>query len=204
MSATPAPRTPATAQPTPAATQASGGGRGPSSRDRLLTTLAGRPSGASVAELARITGLGHSTAGKALVAAETDGLVTRHPGGRDGARRNPDTWALPPTPATPGKTDTPEGPALPAPAPAATGATPDPPSTPEGDRTDRLGKGQLADLVMVWLHQHPDPGGHTAAAIGKAITRSSGAIANALARLAATQTVTQVSDHPRKYAATRP
>src|SRR5215475_8982476 len=65
---------------------------GLTTRQRVLTALAGRPDGVTVAELATITGLGHSTVGKALTAAETDGLAIRTPGGRTGNRRAPDTW----------------------------------------------------------------------------------------------------------------
>src|SRR5215468_3025323 len=83
---------------TPATTTAPAAGRsGLTTRQRVLTALAGRPDGVTVAELAAITGLGHSTVGKALTAAETDGLAIRTPGGRTGNRRTPDTWTPPPT-----------------------------------------------------------------------------------------------------------
>src|SRR6266545_2301615 len=87
---------PATAAPGPDT-----GRGGPGSRQRVLTALAGRPQGATVAELAAITGLGTSTVGKALTAAETDGKVTRVPGGRDGARRAPTPGPCPTTTAQP-------------------------------------------------------------------------------------------------------
>src|SRR5215475_8226544 len=57
---------------------------GLTTRQRVLTALAGRPDGVTVAELATITG-----------------LAIRTPGGRTGNRRAPDTWTPPTTTTTP-------------------------------------------------------------------------------------------------------
>jgi len=196
-----------------------GTGRPAGSRQRLMTALAGRPAGSTVTDLARITGLGHSTVGKALAAAETDAQVTRIPGGRDGARRGPDIWTLPTTPsdavAVADKPDSATEPARPTtadtttPAPRASAATTAGNTTAAVSAADaaagatgRLRKGQLADLTLAWLRGHP--GAHTASAIGKATARSSGAIANALEKMATAGTVTQVADHPRTFTAAPP
>ncbi|MEU5057475.1 MULTISPECIES: MarR family transcriptional regulator [unclassified Streptomyces] len=48
--------------------------------------------GATAAELALATGIGRSTAGKALTALEEQGLAIREEGERSGARRTPDRW----------------------------------------------------------------------------------------------------------------
>jgi len=229
------PNTPATTTAPPAGSRSV-----LTTRQRVLTALAGRPDGVTVAELAAITGLGHSTVGKALTAAETDGLAIRTPGGRTGNRRAPDTWTPPTTTTPPAATESSTAPTTAEPttapaeaaaeesvthaaAPDADEATPTTenghspaagpadtapaqtapaPSPAAGGKSTRLGKGQLADLTLAWLRQNP--GAHTASAIGKSTGRSSGAIANALAKMATTGTVTQVSDHPRRYTATTP
>jgi hypothetical protein len=225
---TPTPPAPAAANGSPRSPQASAPGTpdhptgrdttrgGPSSQERVLTALAGRPRGATVTELATITGLGNSTVGKALTAAETDAKVTRAPGGRDGARRAPDTWTLRTTTTTaPRKTTAPvpnpdtassTTPAAPPHTAADNAAASNPATEPAAaapgtaSSGNRLGKGQLADLTLAWLRDNP--GEHTASAVGKATGRSSGAIANALAKMADTGAVRLVSERPRRYAAT--
>ncbi|MFI6093498.1 hypothetical protein [Streptomyces sp. NPDC051218] len=57
----------------------------------IYTKLVASP-GTTGAELALATGLGRSTAGKALVTLEEHGLAVRTPGGHEGARRTPDRW----------------------------------------------------------------------------------------------------------------
>ncbi|MEV8320429.1 helix-turn-helix domain-containing protein [Streptomyces sp. NPDC059900] len=57
----------------------------------IYTELVASP-GTTGAELALATGLGRSTAGKALVTLEEHGLAIRTPGGHEGARRTPDRW----------------------------------------------------------------------------------------------------------------
>ncbi|TGB00872.1 hypothetical protein [Streptomyces sp. MZ04] len=63
----------------------------------IYTELVASP-GATGAELALAAGLGRSTAGKALVALEEQGLAVRTPGGHEGARRTPDRWSPAPPP----------------------------------------------------------------------------------------------------------
>lgn len=67
-------------------------------------------------------------------------------------------------------------------------------------KNKRLRPGELDDLVLTYLHKHKDDGPLTASAIGKAIERSSGAVANCLARLAKDKRVRQAKRKPRAYA----
>jgi DNA-binding MarR family transcriptional regulator len=159
--------------------------RGPSSSEEILAALTRNPN-ATAADLADAAGIGRSTAAKTLAALEGAGKARRTPGGRDGARRLPDRWALTPPAkrvararkATP-NTLTDVAPAAPAPA--------------------RLGKGQLRDLVLAYLNDRPGEA-LTPTALGKATGRSPGAIANALRRLAECGEVVEVSSAPRRYA----
>lgn len=63
----------------------------------------------------------------------------------------------------------------------------------------RLRPGELDCLVLSHLKKHKDDGPLTASAIGKGIGRSSGAIANCLARLAKEKKVRQAKKRPRAY-----
>ena len=67
-------------------------------------------------------------------------------------------------------------------------------------KTKRLRPGELDELVLAYLSEHKDDGPLTAGAIGKGIGRSSGAVANCLARLAKEKTVRQAKRKPRAYA----
>ncbi|MFF4602567.1 helix-turn-helix domain-containing protein [Streptomyces sp. NPDC001339] len=58
----------------------------------VYTELLGLTEPVTVAELAHIAGIGHSTAGRAVAALEKRGLATRTRGGHDGPRRMPDLW----------------------------------------------------------------------------------------------------------------
>jgi DNA-binding IclR family transcriptional regulator len=126
---------------------------------------------ATVSELAAAAGLGRSTVGKALAVLERSGQATRRGGERDGARRLPDRWSLTARDAS---------------------------SSPDADAR-RLRPGQLDGLVLDYLREHANNEPHTPAAVAKALRRSSGAVGNCLARLAAAGRVRQTSDHPRCY-----
>lgn len=67
----------------------------------------------------------------------------------------------------------------------------------------RLRKGALGDLVTEHLGARPDEA-LTPSAIGKALGRSSGAVANALEKMVADGSATRVSDKPKRYAAATP
>lgn len=67
------------------------------------------------------------------------------------------------------------------------------------DAAQRLRPGQLDGLILGYLEDHPaEPLGPTA--VAKALQRSSGAVGNALARLAAAGKIRQAGEHPRRYA----
>jgi predicted ArsR family transcriptional regulator len=141
--------------------------------EAILTVLADRPD-LSPAELAEALGIGHSTAAKRLAALEQAGKVRRRAGGWQGSRRLPDRWSILQAKPTP----TPSSDAIP-------------------DR-ERLGRGQLAQLVLAELAAHAhEPLGP--ARIAKALGRSSGAVANALERLVGTGDAALVATTPRRY-----
>lgn len=64
---------------------------------------------------------------------------------------------------------------------------------------ERLHPGELDGLVLAHMRKHRKDGPLTASAIGKAIERSSGAVANCLLRLAKAKKVRQAKRKPRSY-----
>lgn len=66
----------------------------------------------------------------------------------------------------------------------------------------RLRPGALDDLVLAYMRKHKGDGPLSASAIGKGIERSSGAIANCLARLAKQKKVRLAEKRPRRYSIT--
>ncbi len=154
---------------------------------------------ATVIELAETAGVGRSTAAKCLAALEAAGTARRVPGGRDGGRRVADRWVR-------------VKPLRPADQLSVSGSDSDRPvetGTIAGDviedgmivgngvRAARLAKGELAALVVGYLSAHPGELGPTA--VGKALGRSPGAVANALQRLQVDGRVRLVSESPRRY-----
>lgn len=63
----------------------------------------------------------------------------------------------------------------------------------------RLRPGELDGLMLAYMREHEEDGPLTASAIGKAIGRSSGAVANCLARLAKAKKVRLAKRKPRSY-----
>jgi hypothetical protein len=63
----------------------------------------------------------------------------------------------------------------------------------------RLRPGELDGLVLAYLAEHKGDGPLTATAIGKGISRSAGAVANCLDRLAKDKKVRQAKKRPRGY-----
>lgn len=63
----------------------------------------------------------------------------------------------------------------------------------------RLRPGALDGLVLDYMRKHQDELPLTASAIGKGIERSSGAVANCLARLAKRREARQAKRKPRAY-----
>lgn len=147
---------------------------------------------ATTAEVAAATGLGRSTVGKALAALETNSRAIRTTGGRDGGRKQPDRWTLATTVETAGNATA-----------TATTADADADDRPAGSGSgDRLGKGQLRTLVLDHLKARPGEE-RSPTQVAKALGgRSSGAVGNALLKLAAEGAVTQTSAKPRRFAAT--
>jgi hypothetical protein len=68
-----------------------------------------------------------------------------------------------------------------------------------GSKDGRLGPGQLDKLVLAYMGKHKREAPHTASAIGKGIGRSSGAVANCLARLEKAKAVRLTRPKPRSY-----
>ena len=164
----------------------------------VTAALRQRPE-ATVIELAETAGVGRSTAAKCLAALEAAGMARRVPGGRDGGRRVADRWV----PAKPrplagqptadgdvdgGSSDDP---------PVAGGTIGDGTIVGNGVRAARLAKGELAALIFDYLSVHPEDLGPTA--VGKALGRSPGAVANALQRLQVEGRVRLVGESPRRY-----
>jgi len=63
----------------------------------------------------------------------------------------------------------------------------------------RLGPGELDGLVLAHLKRRKDDGPLTASAVAKGIGRSSGAVANCLARLTKAKKVRQAKKSPRAF-----
>lgn len=63
----------------------------------------------------------------------------------------------------------------------------------------RLRAGELDGLVLAHMRRHKEEGALTASAIAKATGRSSGAVANCLARLARKKRVRLAKRKPRAY-----
>ncbi len=161
----------------------------PTAKEAILAALARKPD-ATATELAQDAGLGRSTAAKALAALEAEGQVRRTLGGRDGARRLADRWA--PATVTDQPTTRPKK-------RRNRGSTQTAPTISAAEAGARLGKGQLRGKVLE--HLRAQPGGEfTPNAVAKALGHSSGAVGNALVRLAAAGEVEEVSDRPRRYA----
>lgn len=224
----------------------------------VFTALTGKTD-CTAADLARATGLGRSTATKALAYLERCGLAVRTRGQLQGGRRTPDRWepareqATQPdttehtettveldTNPTTAQDNTAHAPRTntvqPADNPASAAedgyhTTPNnhPNSSIEPDETQRhandapatrqtlgtpaadpearpaptpsagrLAPGALREQVLTHLQAHPTEA-FTATQISRAIDRSSGAIANALATLTTKGLAKQVTDAPRRY-----
>lgn len=163
--------------------------------ERIAVVLAARP-GATAAELAEMTGIGRSTAAKALAVLEQDGAARRIVGGREGGRRLPDRWHPVDADTAVSETAGSEEDER-APASEGGGATA---AGPVEAGASRLGKGALRSLVFDYLSAHAGPDGLGPTAIAKGIAgRSSGAVGNALQRLEADGRVQLVSESPRRY-----
>lgn len=173
----------------------------------VLAALGAKPR-ATAAEIAAAAGLGRSTAGKLLAALERRGTVRRTAGGREGARRLPDRWELAVLAAQDGDAQAAAGAAGGQSDGTAQGRGGEAAGAGSGDhraatggkrRADRLPAGALDGLVLAFMREQDGDGPHGPGQIGKAIGKSSGAVANALVRLARDGKVREVSERPVRY-----
>lgn len=181
--------------------------------DTILEALAGLDEATSE-ELAAQMGIGQSTAAKRLAALESGGLTRRQPGGRVNGVRAADRWAATAAAGIAGAGKPASGPdgvessgheANGGDESAAFEEEPDDAAAAEVTAAsgDRLGRGALGSLVRDYLAARPDDDlGPTQ--VGKALGRSQGAVANALARLEAAGEAQLVSASPRRYRITPP
>lgn len=187
----------------------------------------GRHAGGTTAELAEAARISRSAAAKALAALEEAGLVSRAKGGRQGARLLPDRWHPSPViepavlePDHPAEGLTVQAVSVPgdgepsaeagsepedsqsevAAATEATAGGGEAPETAVRVKTEsaRLRPGALREMVVAYLREHSDED-LSPSALGRALARSSGAVANACDRLVADGVITQASDRPRRY-----
>ncbi|MTD58164.1 MarR family transcriptional regulator [Amycolatopsis pithecellobii] len=191
---------PRTRKTTKTTKTAANGSTGALAADRLRTALRRNP-GKTARELAELAGIGGSTTTKLLAVWATDGHAVRLPGEDDGGRKAATRWA-PPEPvddsAKPRKRDATaprrmKDDTADTEATTATSATDTPPS-------GRLPKGALHGLVEDFLSE-PErrDNAYTAGEIGRKLVRSSGAVRNALDKLAEKGTVAVVQEEPRRY-----
>lgn len=68
-----------------------------------------------------------------------------------------------------------------------------------GSKPERLGPGGLDKLVLGFMRRHKKDAPHTPSAVAKRIERSSGAVANCLARQEKQKKVRLVNPKPRRY-----
>jgi Sugar-specific transcriptional regulator TrmB len=169
----------------------------PASEQAALKALAANPE-ATAAEVAAAANFGRSTASKVLARLTSSGEVRRIEGGRNGARRLPDRFALAsaePT-ADGGKPKAAED--------AEPRAADDgKPKAAEDAKPkvagEHLKPGQLDELVLAYLKENADSGPHGPTTVAKALVRSSGAVGNCLVRLTNAKRVRQDSEKPRRY-----
>ena len=155
----------------------------------LLDALTGRP-GATAADLADAAGIGRSTAAKLLAKLAAEGSVLRQPGGGQGGRRSADRWTL--VASMPGAAAQDRLTAPPTP----TAEASDP--TRSRRESGRLGAGELRRFVLACLADRPDQA-LSPTAIAKTLSRSAGAVGNALTVLAGQGAVLQTQVKPRRY-----
>ncbi|MEU4252459.1 hypothetical protein AB0F15_34155 [Amycolatopsis sp. NPDC026612] len=158
--------------------------------------------GTTAAKLASAAGVGRSTATKILSRWANEGVVTRTTGKDQSV---PVTWTITTTvqeaEAAPGDAD--EGIADSSPTTDldshdTTGqATPEVP-TADTPKQERLPKGALYELVREFLHEHPGEE-FGPVKIGTELSRSSGAVNNALEKLVTNGVATKTCEAPKRF-----
>jgi DNA-binding MarR family transcriptional regulator len=159
------------------------------SDEALLEALADAGQ-ATTGELASRLGIGQSTAAKRLAALEATGATRRRRGGRGDGVLAPDHWSTTTSPRR-----SPRGTSARRSSP---GAAVSPTHESPKPRDGRLRRGALGALVRAYLAARPGED-HGPTQIGKALGRSQGAVANALARLEAEGAIRLASTSPRRY-----
>ncbi|MEU4767697.1 MarR family transcriptional regulator [Actinosynnema sp. NPDC023794] len=178
--------------------------------EKLWQALVDNPGSTAVA-LSTAAGIGKSTAPKILTRWEKEGLVARTIGITEGGSRPADRWSITTDDRhTDEERSVDDGsagdqPASAQPAPENDMLTNDQP-TAAGDmqveiqpKGERLAPGALRGMVEDYLREHSGQD-FTPIVIGKALTRSAGAVHNALEKLVASGYVVRTSDKPKRYA----
>jgi predicted transcriptional regulator len=165
--------------------------------------------GTTAAQLASAAGVGRSTATKILSRWANEGLVTRTTGKDQSV---PVTWTMSAEPndespevttASGDAAEADEGEADPSPVAASDpSASADPAgaevTTAATPKKDRLPKGALYELVQEFLNAHPDEE-FGPAKIGTELSRSSGAVNNALEKLVINGLATKTREAPKRF-----
>jgi hypothetical protein len=146
--------------------------------DERIIEFLGKKGTGTVDEICAALGIGRTNARKYLAGLTVDKKVRREAGERDGRRKLPDNFSLSGTKKPTGKQGKPIG---------------------GKSKNERLGPGQLDKLVLGFMRGQKGEAPHTASAIGKAIERSSGAVANCLGRLEKQAKVRLAKPKPRSY-----
>lgn len=197
--------------------------------DKLWQALCANPN-STAAELSADAGIGRSTAAKILARWVNDGSITRSLGIADDGRRSADLWSItnldvpsvtsdpeeaehaadtdentatqPPDTSTETHETTADGVAT-----LDAGLETAKPPVDSEDTSDegkgnrrRLLPGGLRGMVEDWLRDHVGEE-YSPSAIGKALGRSSGAVANALDKLVADGYAVQTQDKPKRFTA---
>ena len=197
--------------------------------DKLWAALHAHPA-ATTGDLATHAGIGRATAAKILAAWATEGGVTRTSKSGSDGRRTADTWRITATSEdqftsatttqpnseiteiapdavadstagvgtgeiTGSDSRTTEQHPIPSSVSNSAGAT-----VPGAAGQTRLGKGALRGLVEDYLTEHPGQQ-FSPSAIGKALSRSPGAVSNALDKLVADGYAVQTQDKPKRFQA---
>lgn len=159
--------------------------------------------GSTAAELATLAGLGQSTVAKVLAAMELAGTSRREVAEPAAGRRPAARWSsvtpTPPASACGGRSRAGDTKIAAAPTTAAPAAF-EGAAAEEAAVGERLRPGQLGTLVLEYLLVHAEQEqGLSPTAVANGLGRSSGAVANAMAKFAASGDALLVSEAPRRY-----
>lgn len=149
----------------------------------VAEALAAHPA-STAAELAAFAGLGQSTVSKALASMEAAGAASRDVAEPVSGRRPAARWNQAVKIHTPQRRTV-----------SLAGSTA---VSDRGGVAGRLRPGQLGTLVLEYLLAHQEQE-WSPTAVGKALGRSTGAVANALAKFAASGDAVLTSEAPRRY-----